>query len=240
MSDHTGRAVRSRDVARALQPIAERFPRPAVNRVKHLLGTALSHDLDVLARLWGTDKASTGHAYTARYAGHLGSRRWQVRSVLEIGVGGYLTPDLGGESMRMWCNYFPRAHIYGIDLEPKQIDTTAHMTVLQADQSDPESLRAAIAGCPPFDLIVDDGSHIGAHVITTFETLFERVAPGGLYAIEDLWTSYDPHYGGGAPGIDGTGLALARTLLDDLNLRRRPIAAIHAYEQLLIVEKSGA
>jgi trans-aconitate methyltransferase len=227
-------------VARPLQPIAERFPRPAVNRAKHWLGMALSYDLDALARLWGTDKASDRHGYTARYAERLGERRWRVRSVLEIGVGGYLTPDLGGESMRMWCNYFPRAHIYGIDVEPKRIDTNKRVTILQADQSDPESLRAALAGCPSFDLIVDDGSHIGAHVITTFETLFERVAPGGLYAIEDLWTSYDPHYGGGSPGIDGTGLALARALLDDLNLRRRPIAAIHAYEQLLIVQKSGA
>jgi trans-aconitate methyltransferase len=201
---------------------------------------ALSHDLDALARLWGTDKASTGHAYTARYAAHLGARRWRVRSVLEIGVGGYGFTNFGGESMRMWRNYFPRAQIYGIDLEPKRIDTKQRMTIMRADQSDPESLRAALAGCPPFDLIVDDGSHVGAHVITTFETLFERLGPGGLYAIEDLSTSYDPNYGGGPPGIDGTGLALARTLLDDLNLRRRPIAAIHAYEQLLIVEKSGA
>jgi trans-aconitate methyltransferase len=227
-------------VARPLQPIAERFPRPAVNRAKHWLGIALSYDLDALARLWGTDKASTGHAYTAPYASHLGARRWRVRSVLEIGVGGYGFTDFGGESMRMWRNYFPRAHIYGIDLEPKRIDTRQRMTILRADQSDPESLRAALAGCLPFDLIVDDGSHIGAHVITTFETLFERLAPGGLYAIEDLSTSYDPNYGGGPPGIEGTGLALARTLLDDLNLRRRPIAAIHAYEQLLIVEKSSA
>jgi trans-aconitate methyltransferase len=227
-------------VGRPLQPLAERFPRPAVNRGKHWLGIALSWNLDALARLWGTDKSSTGHAYTAGYAAHLGARRWRVRSVLEIGVGGYLTPDLGGESMRMWRNYFPRAHIYGIDLEPKRLDTTERMTILQADQSDPESLRAALTGCPPFDLVVDDGSHVGAHVITAFETLFERVAPGGLYAIEDLWASYEPYYGGGPPGIDGTGVALARTLLDDLNLRRRPIAAIHAYEQLLIVQKCAA
>ncbi len=214
--------------------------RPAVNRIKYWLGISLNYDLDALARLWGTDKASTGHGYTASYAAHLGARRWRVRSVLEIGVGGYLDPYFGGQSMRMWRNYFPRAQIYGIDVEPKQLDTTERMTTLQADQSDPKSLRAALAGCPPFDLIVDDGSHIGSDVITTFETLFERVAPGGLYAIEDLWASYDPYFGGGPPGTDGTGLALVRTLLDDLNLRRRPIAAIHAYEQLVIFQKSAA
>jgi trans-aconitate methyltransferase len=227
-------------VGRPLQPIAKRLPRPAVNRIKHWLGISLSYDLDALARLWGTDKASTGHAYAAHYAAHLGTRRWRVRSVLEIGVGGYWNPDGGGQSMRMWRNYFPRAHIYGIDLEPKRLDTTERMTILQADQSDPDSLRAALAGCHPFDLIVDDGSHIGAHVITTFETLFERVAPGGLYAIEDVYLAYLPDFGGGPPGIDGTALALTRTLLDDLNLRRRPIAAIHAYEQLVIVQKSPA
>jgi trans-aconitate methyltransferase len=227
-------------VARPLQPIAERLPRPAVNRVKHWIGVGLSFDLDALARLWGTDKASTWHDYTPHYTAHLGPRRWRVRSVLEVGVGGYGMTNLGGESLRAWRNYFPRAHIYGIDIEPKQLDTTMRMTILEADQSDPASLLAAVDGCPAFDLIVDDGSHIGPHVITTFDTLFERLAPGGLYAIEDLWTAYDPDYGGGPPGAPDTALALTRALLDDLNLRRRPIAAIHAYEQLVIIEKSGA
>jgi trans-aconitate methyltransferase len=227
-------------VSRPLQPFAERLPRPAVNRVKHWIGIALSFDLDALARLWGTDKASTLHGYTAHYTAHLRKRRFKVRSVLEIGVGGYGVADLGGESLRTWRNYFPRAHIYGIDLEPKRLDTTERMTILQADQSDPASLLAAVEGLPPFDLIVDDGSHVGSHVITTFETLFDRLLPGGLYAIEDLWTAYEPEFGGGPPGAAATGLELTRSLLDDINLRRRPIAGIYAYEQLVIIEKSGA
>jgi trans-aconitate methyltransferase len=227
-----------RAVGRPLQPIAERLPRPAVNRVKHWLGYPLSSNLNALAMLWGTDKGPSLHDYTPHYAAHLRARRWRVRHVLEIGVGGTQVPTLGGESLRMWRNYFPRAEIYGIDIHPKQLDTTERITVLRADQSDPDSLTEALRGCPEFDLIVDDGSHIGAHQIATFETLFERLAAGGIYAIEDLWTSYLPEFEGGPPGADGTALALTRGLLDDLHLRRREIASLHVYYELLIVVKS--
>ena len=61
----------------------------------------------------------------------------------------------------------------------------------------PDDLRRvlAAAGGPP-DVIIDDGSHIGEHVCTTFEALFPSMAAGGVYVIEDLHTSYWPSYGG--------------------------------------------
>jgi 8-demethyl-8-alpha-L-rhamnosyltetracenomycin-C 2'-O-methyltransferase len=137
----------------------------------------------------------------------------------------------------MWRNYFPRAAVYGIDLYEKYLDTEARITTLQADQSDPDALREAVNGCPPFDLVVDDGSHIGSHVITTFEVLFPMVKPGGYYAIEDLETSYLKAYGGGPPGAPNTAAALAKRLLDDVNVGTRPIAAMHAYPGLVLIEK---
>ena len=42
----------------------------------------------------------------------------------------------------------------------------------------------------PFDVIIDDGSHINAHQIFTFENLFSELKAGGLYIIEDTLTSY--------------------------------------------------
>lgn len=41
-----------------------------------------------------------------------------------------------------------------------------------------------------FDIILDDGSHISEHIITSFTTLFSELKPGGLYVIEDTQTSY--------------------------------------------------
>lgn len=138
----------------------------------------------------------------------------------------------------MWRNYFPRAAIYGVDLYEKRLDGEKRITALQADQSDPDALRLVVDACPMFDLVVDDGSHIGSHVITTFEVLFPKLRPGGYYAIEDLETSYLTAYGGGPPGHPGTAAALAKELLDDVNGGRRPVAAIHAYPGLILVEKS--
>jgi cephalosporin hydroxylase len=139
----------------------------------------------------------------------------------------------------MWRNYFPHATIYGIDLYEKWLDDEARITSLKADQSDPSALRQAVDQCPPFDLVVDDGSHVGSHILTAFDVLFPKVTPGGYYAIEDLETSYLPAYGGGLPGAPGTAAALSKELLDDLNIGSRPIAAVHAYPGLVLVEKAA-
>ncbi len=35
-------------------------------------------------------------------------------------------------------------------------------------------------------MIIDDGSHISEHIITSFKTLFPHLKKGGLYFVEDL------------------------------------------------------
>lgn len=47
----------------------------------------------------------------------------------------------------------------------------------------------------PYDIIIDDGSHMVRHVIASFEALFPYLRRGGLYIIEDLHTSYWKRYG---------------------------------------------
>lgn len=225
-------------MTRRLERFAKPLPRSAVNRIKHGLGLAVAPNLDALALLWGTDKALGHHGYTRHYARHLRRRRRSVECVLEIGIGDEADPRAGGNSLRMWRNYFPHATIYGLDLYEKWLDTEARITALKADQSDPDALRLAVAGCPAFDLVVDDGSHVGSHVITTFDVLFPMLKPGGYYAIEDLETAYQEAYGGGRRGAPATAAALSKELLDDVNVGPRPIAAVHAYPGLVLVEKA--
>jgi 2-polyprenyl-3-methyl-5-hydroxy-6-metoxy-1,4-benzoquinol methylase len=38
----------------------------------------------------------------------------------------------------------------------------------------------------PFDFIIDDGSHVGQHITTSFKMLWQHLKPGGYYFIEDL------------------------------------------------------
>jgi hypothetical protein len=223
-------------MARPFKQLAERLPRPVVNRAKHYASLPVAWNLDLLGVLWGTDKPVGHHAYTPHDARHLRARRRRVRCVLEIGIGERGDPSGGGNSLRMWRSYFPKATIYGIDLYEKHIDEP-RIVALQADQSDAESLLDAVRACPPFDLIVDDGSHVASHVVTTFETLFPRLRRGGLYVIEDLETAYWPEYEGGPPGTAGTSVALVKSLLDDLNAGGRPVGEIHAYLDLDVIRK---
>jgi hypothetical protein len=67
-----------------------------------------------------------------------------------------------------------------------------------------------------FDIIVDDGSHICHDVISSFEMLYEHLAPGGKYFIEDLHTSYYPDYNGGFRRA-GSSIEWLKCLVDGVN-----------------------
>jgi len=175
------------------------------HRLQDVLAACVPGRLDLLARIYGTDKRSTAHGYTRRYEEHLRARRRSVRAVLEIGVGGITSSSgyettAGGQSLRMWQRYFPRAQIVGLDIEPKRVQG-ARIHVEQGSQDDPEVLERIARRYGPFDLIIDDGSHLGRHVEASFEALFAHLNPGGIYAIEDLMTAYRADYEGGPPGL---------------------------------------
>src|SRR6202008_2820925 len=43
----------------------------------------------------------------------------------------------------------------------------------------------------PFDVILDDGSHMNSHIALTFRHLFPNgLAPGGVYIVEDIHSNY--------------------------------------------------
>jgi demethylmacrocin O-methyltransferase len=84
----------------------------------NIFGTFLSNNLTLLAKLYGTDKTGS-HWYTPNYINHLRKYKNRRIKILEIGVGGYDNPKLGGNSLRMWKKYFPLGKIYGIDIYDK-------------------------------------------------------------------------------------------------------------------------
>jgi len=165
-----------------------------------------------------TDKEGA-HSYADAYERHFAHLRHRAITLLEIGVGGYADPDRGGESLRMWKEFFPQARIVGVDIHDKTSIAEDRITILQGDQSDPAFLDDLAARFGPFDIVVDDGSHICAHVIASFQGLFGHLTDGGIYAIEDLQTSYWPRSYGGSSGPDrsGTSMTFLHALTDGLN-----------------------
>lgn len=87
--------------------------------------------------------------------------------------------------------------------------------------------------------------------LTSFRTLFPALRDGGLYALEDLQTSYWPSFGGKANTFDDptTSVGYLKRLVDGLNHEeidgREPqptdsaISGLHFYHNLAVVEKGS-
>ncbi|HJP80298.1 MAG TPA: class I SAM-dependent methyltransferase [Pseudonocardiaceae bacterium] len=208
------------------------------------------HDLTDLAVRFGSDKWG-GHWYTPHYERYFAKFRDRKVTVLEIGIGGYQGPDTGGESLRMWKHYFRRGNVYGIDIFAKPGIGESRMRALQGSQNDIEFLRATSATYGPFDIVIDDGSHISADVITSFTTLFPLLREGGLYVVEDVQTSYWPGWGGSSEDRAGasTSMGFLKSLTDAINHRElttgesgwhgleEMVTAVHFHHNLVVVEK---
>ena len=196
--------------------------------------------LSRLAILHGTDKFGY-HDYTPNYFSLLEGWRMQPLRMLEIGVGGYGFEDRGGESLATWRDFFPQAQITAIDIQRKTVELGPRVRILQGSQVDAPFLAGAVAERGPFDIILDDGSHLNEHVIETFGLLFDGLAPGGIYLIEDVQTAFMPRYGGSlalkSPNSVGY---FADRLVDLASGRAGDIAAIERFHNIIVLHKRGA
>ena len=137
----------------------------------------------------------------------------------------------------MWMEYFPNAVVYAIDSrilyevfvrnkrtgrrlemvsgwDERDVD---RLVVFEGDQSSDEDLNEFCSQYGgEFDIIIDDGSHMQNDIINTFEFLFNKVKPGGIYIVEDMHTSYWKSFQGGYKGKN-TSVEYFKTLIDYIN-----------------------
>ncbi len=105
--------------------------------------------------------------------------------ILEIGVE-------SGASIRAWCDAFPNAAVYGIDIEAGcRAKDVGRATIFIGDVSDSTFVHNVMRGLDYFDFIIDDGSHKARDQQRAFGDLFGRLLPGGTYVIEDLHVARD-------------------------------------------------
>lgn len=156
--------------------------------------------LDQIAIEHQTDKATVftrtyakPKGFTVHYEKLFSPLRFDKMNVLEIGVA-------GGESIRMWLDYFECADVYGVDIVERtnpwntpDVQCHPRYRFLQGNQSDKtmwECLKA-IWGTQ-FHIIIDDGSHCNDDIITTYGAMWETIVPGGYFCVEDLGAGYTP------------------------------------------------
>jgi predicted O-methyltransferase YrrM len=195
--------------------------------------------LDHLAHRYQTDKASGRHGFAAIYDRILRARRDEPITLLEIGV-------YRGASLRMWARYFAHGEIHGVDVDERAREHGGErITIHIGDASRPEVLAPIVAQAGGrFDVIIDDGSHRYEHQYPSLVALWPHLAPGGLYAIEDLHTSYRKKYGMGYRHPEST-IELIKSLLDDVHHAEhgRPptlesLAAVHVHHEICLLEKA--
>lgn len=128
-----------------------------------------------------SDKASA-HNYHVVYSHVLGGKT--VNNFLEVGL---FLNELQHTDLNAWAAVYPSAAIYGADRKSGQLFNSGNIQTTFVDQTDPASLAALKSTFDvEFDVILDDASHEFDKTVATFEALFEKVADGGVYMIEDV------------------------------------------------------
>ncbi|BAX99809.1 putative methyltransferase [Mycobacteroides stephanolepidis] len=110
----------------------------------------------------------------------------RTERLLEIGV------DRGG-SLQMWRTYLPDATIVGLDINPgsaRYDNPQCGIHVRVGDQTDTAFLGRVVDEFGPFDTVLDDGGHTPKQMISSFQYLFPRLKPGGVYIVEDVCANY--------------------------------------------------
>jgi hypothetical protein len=189
------------------------------------------------------------HRYARRYERHFKDLRRSRFTLLEIGIDGSRLEQAGGNSLRRWKHFFPKAQIVGLDFKDMSFVSEKRIFTYQGSQTDAYLLRSIVKKHGNLKIIVDDGSHRPEHIRATFAVLFPLLSDGGFYAIEDIQTSYWPRFGGSAdPKDPATTMGMVKDLLDGLNYEefgdQRPrfytdshVVAVHCYHNLVIIEK---
>ncbi len=184
------------------------------------------------------------HHYFEIYDRHFARFRGQPITLVEFGVS-------QGGSLHLWRDYFgPQVQIVGIDINPncKRFEEPG-VRIEIGDQADRPFLRRLAASLPQIDILIDDGGHTMQQQIRTFEELFAKVAPTGVYLVEDLHTSYWSKWGGGVRRR-GTFIEYSKDFIDRIHAwhsrdpRRLPVSdftrsvhSLHYYDSVLVIEK---
>ena len=144
--------------------------------------------LEQLGRRYNTDKIQSSHGYLALYSMLFGRMTDNVANMTEVGL------EHGGSAM-MWMDFFPKAHLYGIDIDPspalrKRLQRRigeGRMTLLKLDSTLPS---ARIFSPLSMDIVLDDGAHSAETQQATLVNLWPAVRPGGFYLVEDVLVDY--------------------------------------------------
>ncbi len=155
--------------------------------------------LGALFDKYGSDKHRNG--YTPIYQSLFKNIRERELNILEIGIGtmisgapssmvGYSLPNYQpGGSLRAWRDYFPKSHIWGLDIQPDTQFSEERISTDLVNSINATAVDAFFAKYKDikFDIIIDDGWHKDSAQLATLRNFLPHVKKGGYYIVEDIY-----------------------------------------------------
>lgn len=222
------RIIRERDM------LAKRWDGASLDDIGIAFGTDKASRVERGRHFIDAGRAHETHNYLRFYEQIMGHRRDDKIRILEIGV-------QYGYSIATWMEGFPYAEIHGIDraghwhADEKDFRAKFH----ECDVDNIHHARDVVGSIAPIDMLVEDGSHQSQQQKNLFDNLFEFVAPGGVYVIEDIGCGYVDSYGGNPRGDGSSIIQRMKDTIDDFQTHRREdIKAIHWFRDLVFIEKA--
>jgi trans-aconitate methyltransferase len=159
---------------------------------------------------YGSDKGSENiinswHNYTTFYHKLFKDIRDKPVRIFELGLGSNnvdITSNMGkdgkpGASLYGWAEYFPKAKVYGADIDSDILFSTDRINTYYCDQTKPDIIMAMWEQpelAENMDIIIEDGLHTFPANVCFFENSIHKLRKGGCYIIEDVFTKDIPKF----------------------------------------------
>jgi len=135
--------------------------------------------LNNLFNSYESDKAIL-HNYNYLYATLFYESKNNIEEVMEVGT-------YKGASLKSWKAYFPKANIYGIDIDPDTVFEEERIKTMIADQNSLKSLNTVnLTWKQKYDIIIDDGWHQPEASVYTMIAFIPELKTNGIYVLEDI------------------------------------------------------
>lgn len=149
-------------------------------------------ELCLLGAKYGADKSPLiGHCYTPFYYEYLKDKRFEIKKVLEIGIGywrqfKYIPNYQMGASLKMWRDFFPNAQIHGADIAKEAMFTDERITTHYCDETKAEDIIKLVDEVgTDVDLVIDDAMHHIHNQVFLLDTLMPLLQKSVIYVVED-------------------------------------------------------
>ena len=136
------------------------------------------------------------HNYTDIYDDLFFDKKNSIKKIFELGIGTNKVFNkrlereaLPGASLRVWRDYFPKAKIFGGDIDTDTMFNENRIKTFIVDQTKVSSIKKMWSKLNQknFDIIIDDGLHNFEAAKTFFEASFDKLSLNGYYFIEDIF-----------------------------------------------------